>query len=92
MPDFKTIEIRRPDETESTTYQVAPADIARSIRRRFEDSPWPIVICQDSPDCYIVGIGNFWDGPTHVYYDGEGTFSFDGWGGPQRFPLIGPLN
>jgi hypothetical protein len=91
MTDFKTIEVRLPDEEEPTTYVIAPLDIARSIRRRFEDSMDPIVICPNSPDCYIVGVRNFWDGATHVYYDGEGTFKFEGWTGPQHFPLIGPL-
>lgn len=51
-----------------------------------------MVLHPTEPNVYIYHPGNFWDGPTHVEYDPEsGTFFFETWGKPQRFPLIGPI-
>lgn len=73
------------------TYELAPPFIYHAILRRFEDAT-TVVLCPDSPDCFIVDPQNFWDGPTHVYYDESiGTFTFESWGGRQHFPLIGPI-
>lgn len=83
------IRITAIDDPDGTLYTLAPEFIAKAIRRRFEDSA-PVVVCPDSPDCFILNPGNFWDGPTHIRWDGENTLFFESWGGPQHFVICGP--
>jgi hypothetical protein len=72
------------------SYAEAPDEIVKAIQRRLGSRD--VVKCNCGDDCYRYDPSNWWDGATHVYYDGEGNFKFDGWGGPQRFVMIGPLN
>lgn len=82
--------VYHPDDEEPRVFERAPEDIERAIQRRLDNRP--VVKCPDSDDCFIYDPNNFWDGPTHVYYDGAGNFTFQGWTGPQHFVLIGPLH
>lgn len=91
--DPKFISVRHVDDPKDLVYEVAPAHIARAIRRRFDNEPRPVVLHPDKENVFIFDPGNFWDGPTHVTYEPEsGTFFFSSWGGDQHFPLIGPIH
>lgn len=86
------ITVCHPDDPDGTSYELAPIEIADAIGRRF-DSRREVVLHPTEANVFIYDPMNWWDGPTHVKYEPEfGLFSFDGWGGPQRFPLIGPIN
>jgi hypothetical protein len=82
--------VRHIDDPDPLVYDAAPEDIARAIQRRFESRP--VAIHPTKPNVFIYDPGNFWDGPTHVTWEPEtGMFAFENYGGPEHFPLHGPL-
>lgn len=81
---------RAPDDPDGTVWELAPADIAVAIQRRFDERP--VVHHLDIANVFIFDPGNFWDGPTHVHWEPDtGFFWFDGWDGREHFPMVGPL-
>lgn len=63
------------DDPDGTPYRPAPEWVHRACARRFESS-MPTAYHPDKPGWYLHGIGNFWDGPTEVKDNGDGSLSF----------------
>lgn len=76
--------VQHPDNPDPYTYQDdVPPEAVAAIQHRL--GPQAVVRHPEQPDTYIHHPENHWDGPTHVKDHGDGTYSFDGWGGPQSF-------
>lgn len=62
-----------PDNPEGTRYQLADEATHAALGNRF-DGRRPVV---HAPEGHLIyDPDNFWDGPTHVYPNGDGTYSF----------------
>lgn len=91
--NMRTITITAIDDPEGTTYVLAEDWATQGIRRRLPDEFGPVVIHPTEEDVFILGPGNFWDGPMHIRWDADLGHFFSGtWGGPIHWPLIGPIN
>jgi hypothetical protein len=61
-----------PDAPDGYRYTPAPDWVTRATRRRFETSR-PAALDPDRPGHYLADVGNFWDGPSEVDNNGDGT-------------------
>ena len=63
-----------PDAPEGYEYTPASQEAHRILGRRF-DVVQPTAIHPDKPGVLLYHIGNFWDGPTEVRDNGDGSYT-----------------
>jgi hypothetical protein len=64
------------DPSDGPKYTLAPESVSRACQRRFERGG-PAVLHPDKPGHYLHDVGNFWDGPSTVKDEGDGTLSYN---------------
>jgi hypothetical protein len=63
------------DDPNGYEYTPAPENVARTMRRRFEGGG-ATAIHPTKPGHYLHGVGNWWDGPSEVKDNGDGSYSY----------------
>lgn len=63
------------DSAEGYEYEPAPEHVQRAMRRRFEGGGITAVH-PDKPGYYLHGVGNWWDGPSEVKDNGDGSYTY----------------
>lgn len=64
-----------PDDPDGYEYVPAPEHVQRAMRRRF-DGGGVTAIDTERPGYFLHGIGNFWDGPSSVRDNGDGSYTY----------------
>jgi hypothetical protein len=77
------------DDPEGQEYEVAPQHHADALNKRFERGAGPVVWHPTKPNTLVHSPNNFWDGPTHVTPNEDGTYSTSTIFGPETFDSEG---
>lgn len=61
------------------TYTHAPENVQAALRRRFENPNGLAAVHPEKEGWYLFDVRNWWDGPSEVKDNGNGTLTFEHW-------------
>lgn len=61
------------------TYTSAPENVQAALRRRFDNPSGLAAVHPEKEGWYLFDVRNWWDGPSEVKDNGNGTLTFEHW-------------